>query len=217
MECRIDPAHAVDDVPTGDISKISCIADALEGFFTTSNRGYSLSRGGVYHHAVSAVIVAGHVSGLIGKADPETACTAGLLHDIGKVLLDQYVGSAKPLFYGKVHTDGDELLDVEKSFLGISHSEAGARMAELWSFSTSLRDVVAYYSWPEKAKDDPELTHVVYLANLLLSKFDTFREIENIGTEKLGLRLRLLGLDSSSLPELIARIPWKSLHTPGYF
>lgn len=193
------------------------LSSALEGFFTSSNKGYSLSRGGVYHHAVSSAIVSEHVSKLTGKSDPETAYTAGLLHDIGKVLLDQYAGAVKPQLYRKIYSDGGELLDAEKSLLGIDHSEAGAHLAELWSFPPSLRDVVAYHSQPEQAQDDPDLTHVVYLANLLLSKFDTCREIENIGTEKLGSRLRRLGLDSNSLSDLIGRIPWESLHTPGYF
>ncbi|MBN2320245.1 MAG: HDOD domain-containing protein [Acidobacteria bacterium] len=193
------------------------LSSALEGFFASFNKGYSLSRGGLYHHAVSAAIVSEHVSRLTGNSDPEIAYTAGLLHDIGKVLLDQYVGSAKPQFYRKIYSDGDELLDVEKSILGINHAEAGARLAELWSFPDPLRDVVAYHGQPEQALDDPVLTHIVYLANLLLSRFDACRELENIGTEKLVLRLRRLGLDSNSLPELIGRIPWKSLYTPGYF
>ena len=193
------------------------LSSSLEGFFTSSNIGYSLSRGGVYHHAISAAIVSEHVSRLTGKSDPETAYTAGLLHDIGKVLLDQYVASAKPQFYRKIYSDGDELLDVEKSLLGINHAEAGARLAELWSFPNSLRDVVAYHGQPEQALDDPELTHVVFLANLLLSRFDACRELENIGTGKLGARLSRLGLDSKSLPELVGCIPWASLHTAGYF
>jgi putative nucleotidyltransferase with HDIG domain len=193
------------------------LSSSLEGFFTGSNTGYSLSRGGVYHHAVSAAIVSEHISRLTGKSDPETAYTAGLLHDIGKVLLDQYVGSARPQFYRKICSDGDELLDVEKSLLGINHAEAGACLAELWAFPDSLRDVVAYHGQPEQARADPELTHVVFLANLLLSRFDACREMESIGTGKLGVRLSRLGLDSKSLQELIGRIPWASLHTAGYF
>ena len=193
------------------------LSSAVEGFFTSSNKGYSLSRGGVYHHAVSAAIVSEHIARLTKRSDPDIAYTAGLLHDIGKVLLDQYVGSVKPQFYRKIYSDGDALLDVEESLLGINHAEAGARLAELWSFPTSLREVVAYHGQPEQARDDPELTHVVYLANLLLSRFDTGHELENIGTEDLGSRLSRLGLDSDSLPDLISRIPWESLHTPGYF
>jgi putative nucleotidyltransferase with HDIG domain len=193
------------------------LSSAMESFYMSSNRGYSMSRGGVYHHAVTAAIVSEHIAGRTGKSEPAIAYTGGLLHDIGKVLLDQFVGQSTPHFYRKLYSDGDALLDVEKSILGIDHAEAGAHLAELWSFPPSLKDVVAHHGHPELARNDPDLTHVVYLANLLLSRFDACREMENIDTGRLGMRLDRLGLDTNSLPEVIAGIPWKTLHTPGYF
>ncbi len=79
------------------------------------------------------------------------------------------------------------------------------------------RDVVAYHRQPERAQADPEPTHAVFLANLLLSRFDACREMESIGAGMPGARLSRLGLDSKSLPEPVGRIPWASLHTAGYF
>jgi putative nucleotidyltransferase with HDIG domain len=176
-----------------------------------------MSRGGIYHRAVTAAIISEHIARLMGRSEPEVAYTAGLLHDIGKVLLDQFVALSTPYFYRKLYSDGDELLDVEKSLLGIDHAEAGAYLADLWLFPDSLKDAVAHHGHPELAQNDPDLTHIVYLANLLLSRFDSCQEMENISTDKLGQRLNQLGLDTDSLPDLIAGIPWKSLHTPGYF
>jgi putative nucleotidyltransferase with HDIG domain len=193
------------------------LSSALENFLKSSTRGYSMSKGGVYHHALSTAIVSEHISRMIAKSEPDIAYTAGLLHDIGKVLLDQYVGLAMPQFYRRIYSDGHELQDVERSLLGITHAEAGARLAELWSFPPALKDAIVFHSQPELAQNDPDLTHVVYLADLLISRFDTCHELENIGTEKLGSRLRWLGLNQNSLSDLISSIPWKSLMNPGYF
>ena len=44
-----------------------------------------------------------------GKAQPDLAYTAGLLHDIGKVILDQYMHSAYPLFYRQLQIQGNDL------------------------------------------------------------------------------------------------------------
>jgi putative nucleotidyltransferase with HDIG domain len=193
------------------------LSTAMEGFFRSSNRGYSMSKGGTYHHAVSTAIVSEHIARLTGKAEPDIAYTAGLLHDIGKVLLDQYVGRAAGRFYSRLYSDGEDLMESEQALLGITHAEAGARLAEMWSFPAALRDVIRYHGRPELAGSDADLTHVVYLADLLLSRFDPCHELEKIDTRELGERLKRLGLDSGSLPDLIGRIPWNSLNVPGYF
>jgi putative nucleotidyltransferase with HDIG domain len=193
------------------------LSNAMEDFLKSSARGYSMSKGGVYHHALSTAIVSEHIARVTAKSEPDIAYTAGLLHDIGKVLLDQYVASAIPQFYAQVYRDGHELLDVEKSLLGITHAEAGRRLAELWHFPAALKDVISFHSQPELAQNDPELTHVVYLANLLISRFDACRELEKVNTMQLGSQLHRLGLDQNSLSDLISSIPWKSVVNPGYF
>jgi putative nucleotidyltransferase with HDIG domain len=193
------------------------LSAAMEHFFSGVQHGYSMSRGGLYHHSVSTAIVSEQIAKLTRKAEPDIAYTAGLLHDIGKVLLDQYVAPALPLFYRDVLARGDDLLDVERALLGVSHEEAGARLAELWSFPLSLRNVIAHHTHPEQAPGDRTLTCLVYLADLLVLRFDAGHELDRIGTDGLADALQQLGLEAKFLPELIARIPWKDLTTPGYF
>lgn len=193
------------------------LSSVMTDFFEFSGRGYSMSKGGFYHHAVSTAIVSEQISKLTGRADPEIAYTAGLLHDIGKVLLDQYVASAFPMFYGKLAAGEEPLLSAEKTLLGISHNEAGERLAELWGFPPSLKDVIAHHEQPERAQHNRDLVTVVHLADLLVWRFNSGYELGGIGTDCLPARLQQLGLDSKSLPDLIARIPWGILDTPGYF
>jgi putative nucleotidyltransferase with HDIG domain len=193
------------------------LASALENFLKSSCIGYSMSKGGVFHHAISAAIVSEHISKFTGKSEPDIAYTGGLLHDIGKVLLDQYVGLMIPHFYREVYANGTCLVEAEKSMLGISHTEAGEKLARLWAFPDALIDVVAYHDRPELARNDPTLTYVVYLANLLLSRFDTCHELERIDTKPFRFCLQQLGLEAHSFQNLISSIPWKTLNSPGYF
>lgn len=193
------------------------LSSALGRFFRPRSRGYAMSKGGLYHHAVSTAIVSEQLSRMTGRAQPDIAYTAGLMHDIGKVLLDQFVAPSRPSFYRRVCNEGDELLDVEKSLLGINHIEAGMRLAELWAFPPSLRDVIAGHGQPERARHDPSLVHVVYLADLLVTQFNSGYELERIGTRGMAGRLRQLGLDQDSLAGIIARVRWDALSIPGYF
>jgi putative nucleotidyltransferase with HDIG domain len=193
------------------------LASALENFLIGSGAGYSMSRGGVYHHALSAALVSEHIAKFTGKSEPDIAYTGGLLHDIGKVLLDQYVAEMAPHFYREVYTGGVSLAEAEQSILGITHTDAGERLARLWSFPDALIDVVAFHAQPELAQTDPVLTYVVYLSNVLLSRFDASQDLERIDAKPLRLCLQQLGLDADAFQHLISSIPWKTLNSAEYF
>ncbi len=193
------------------------ITSAMDQFFAECERSYSMSKGGLYHHSISTAIVAEQIAKLTKKAAPDIAYTAGLLHDIGKVLLDQYVAPAMPLFYKSLVENGNQMLEAERSLLGITHLEAGARLAELWKFPPALQDAIACHAFPSYSRNEKTLTHMVYLADLLVSRFDAGRELDCIGTEEFAETLEALELTRNTLPALISQIPWKVLDTPGYF
>jgi putative nucleotidyltransferase with HDIG domain len=192
------------------------LSTVMGGFFGSFARGYSMTRGGLYHHAVSTAIVAEQLAMITRKVERDSAYTAGLLHDIGKVLLDQYVAVARPLFYRQVVVEGTELLEVERALLGITHEAAGARLAELWSLPDALREVIAHHSRPADAEGDKTLTYLVYLADLLVSRFDAGHDLDRLGTDAVAEALRHLGLHQGSVPELVGRIQWADLRAPGY-
>lgn len=55
---------------------------ALNGFFQQSNNGYSLCKGGLFHHALGTALVAEKISDITKRSSPSLAYTAALLHDI---------------------------------------------------------------------------------------------------------------------------------------
>jgi putative nucleotidyltransferase with HDIG domain len=193
------------------------LSSAMGQFFSGCQRSYSMSKGGLYHHSICTGIVAEHLSRKTKKASPDVAYTAGLLHDIGKVLLDQYVASAMPRFYRALVEKGDNMLEAERSLLGITHAEAGARLAELWALPLPLRDAISYHCQPTRSEHDSALAHLIYLADLLVSRFFAGLDLDRIDTEQLDVTLQHLGLDVKSLPPLISQLPWTLLNTPGYF
>ena len=146
---------------------------------------------------------------LTGKASPEIAYTAGLLHDIGIIVLDQFISSVHPFFYRRTQIDGVELCEVESEKLGITHPQAGKQLAENWSLPDNLADVIRHHHYPEKARVDPELTHLVYLADLLMNRFHVGQVLEFLNMEKLPQRLQKVGLKPSQFSDVIELISQK--------
>lgn len=190
------------------------ISAAINEFFNQAGMGYSLCRGGLYHHAVGTATIAEKIAEVTGKVDPALAYTGGLLHDIGKVVLDQYIQAALPLFYRQVCEEGKNSAEAEKAILGIDHKVAGSILAKRWLFPASLSEAVKYHHTPEEAIQCIELVHIIYLADLLMSRFHVGLEVERLNTDDLAERLDTLGFSINSLPGIIDMIPINVLESP---
>ena len=193
------------------------VSSSVHGLFDESVRGYSMSRGGLYHHAVSTGIIARQLAELTEALQPDLAYVGGLLHDIGKVVLDQAVASARPFFYRELNSTGRNLVDLERSVLGLSHEEAGARLAILWGLPDVLADVIAHHGAPDTSANGSIPTCLVHVADLLASGFDPGQELDRHGTWAFAGALERLGLSSWSIERVVGSIRWAELAEPGYF
>ena len=183
------------------------VSSALGNFYDCSLSGYSLCKGGLYHHAVGTAIISEKLADLTATVNSGLAYTAGLLHDIGKVVLDQYIASAYPLFYRQLFEEGAHFPQAEKKILGIDHMEAGYGLASRWSLPDSLADAIRYHHEPEKADHNIELTHIVYLADLIMSKFHVGLELEQLNTDVLPSSLKTIGFSIESFSDIVDLIP----------
>ena len=184
----------------------SVIASYVKEFFNQTAQGYSLCMGGIYHHAVGTAKIAEQLARLTDTVTPALAYTGGLLHDIGKVVLDQYIAAGFPLFYREMFK-GSDFLDAERAHIGVDHAMIGAQLAERWSFPDTLREVIAHHHNPEKAARAAQLTHLIYLADLLMSRFLTGLELDRMNTAHIAGSLATIGLDVSQFNEIVDLIP----------
>lgn len=193
------------------------ISASVNNFFNQAGMGYSLCKGGIYHHAVGTAAIAEKLAAITGKVEPPLAYTAGLLHDIGKVVLDQFIDAGFPLFYRELNEEEKNFLEVEKQVLGIDHTEVGADLARNWSFPESLVETIEHHHKPEDAQQHNALVHIVHLADLLMSRFHSGLELERLDTETLATRLEAVGLSISEFPALVDHIPIKVLESSPEF
>ena len=119
-----------------------------------------------WRHAVGTAVSARLIAAELG-ADAETAFTAGLLHDIGKLIL----ASSHAERYAEVlaqHAHSDAALrEIEAARLGIDHAQVGARVAEHWRFPKPIVDAIADHHAPPVAADALALVRIVHVADLL--------------------------------------------------
>ncbi len=183
------------------------LTTALEEFLSQTDLGYSLCKGGLFQHACGTASVAKGLAQFTGRIAPDLAYTAGLLHDIGKAVLDQSMHTKRPLFYRSLQTDRGDLIEAEKELFGITHPEVGNWLANRWSIPESLTEVILHHHQPEAATIEPELTLLVHLADLIMSRFMVGYEVERLSTDALSSRLARLGLSAEQFPLLVDQLP----------
>jgi putative nucleotidyltransferase with HDIG domain len=155
---------------TQELLKI-IIASGATRLFANAAPGYFSERQGLWRHSVSCALMADLLGRELTLADRTTCFTAGLLHDIGKIVLSLFVDQKFPEIMALVESQGVSFHMAEKRVLGIDHAEIGGEMARIWDFPDRLRQVIVYHHLgkPEAFADDMVL--LVYLADLLVLMF----------------------------------------------
>ncbi|NDY72372.1 hypothetical protein DO021_11915 [Desulfobacter hydrogenophilus] len=186
----------------------SVITTAIESYFEqTGPSGYSLCKGGLFFHAVGVACLSERLAKEIGIAHPWLAYTAGLLHDIGKVVLDQQISDRLPFFFRTLGNDKQNIIQAEEKVLGFNHCRAGVILAEKWGFSDALTEVIRCHHTPGDATAHSQLVEIVYIADRLMEKFFTGFNIDKIDALHLEPIINKMDLDGASLARCIEDMP----------
>lgn len=93
--------------------------------------------------------------------------TAGLMHDIGKIILDQFFHNdfIQCLTIQNMSPEMDPL-DLESEIIGATHQELGLWLAEVWKIPENIRQVIKFHHTPELDDLNNNLSSVICLANI---------------------------------------------------
>ncbi len=127
--------------------------------------GYRLGAGELWHHSLVTAVAAEWLSQALRYPNPEEAYVSGLLHDMGKLFLDQFVLSNYDTIVDYVQMYHAQLWQVEEKLIGLDHAQVGGLIAERWNFPASLVDAIRFHHVPSYAREHSQLAAIVNLAN----------------------------------------------------
>lgn len=138
-------------------------------YYRNSQTNYGLDRGELWKHSVAVAITAQIVGYHVRHENSDRLFTSGLLHDIGKTVLDEYLTDNIELLREKIEQSGYTLLQAEEEVLGLTHCTVGEMIAEQWELSNSIRSVIANHHDPLNAEDYTLDCCICHLANGVVS------------------------------------------------
>lgn len=128
-------------------------------------RGYGLDPGVLWRHSVAVALAASIVAQKINLANVNLVFTGGLLHDIGKVVLNEYVAEEFGKILGLVKENRLSFVEAEHQVLGYSHQEIGGKIARMWKLPDPIVRCIRYHHDPGDLETPDPLIDAVYLAN----------------------------------------------------
>ncbi len=123
-----------------------------------------------WEHSLGTAVAARMLGQAFKMTDVDEAFSAGMLHDIGKVVLDVYFGRdyVEVLMAARkqrIRIHGLAFQNTEYQTLGVSHTEIGLSLAQKWRLPVGITEVIAHHHRPSEAEHCQNLVYLVALAN----------------------------------------------------
>ena len=140
---------------------------SVSEFFKADATVNAYSRSGLWKHLVSVGICARLIARRRKMANFEDMFLAGLLHDIGIILMDQHAHDQFTKTIGSLKGD-KTLVQAERELVGFDHAVLGEKVACNWGFPDAARMAIRHHHASVRYKgSEIDVVRCVEVANLL--------------------------------------------------
>ncbi|MBW2655695.1 MAG: HDOD domain-containing protein [Deltaproteobacteria bacterium] len=123
---------------------------------------------GLWEHSLNCAITAKLIAQRKGLKEPEDIYAAGLLHDIGKVVLILQFPKEYEKVMNETEMEDITIFEAEKHHFPETHAGVGSWLAEKWNFPLNLVESIKYHHEPHLSKNAPLETAIVHLSDTLV-------------------------------------------------
>ncbi len=158
--------HAVVILGFNKVKTIIITASVFGAFGDRKGSGLDLRR--FWQHALATAIAAKVSADHLGVPHAaEDAFVGGLLHDVGKVIMDIY----QPNIYGPIvkyaNTKGILLKTAEEEVMGLNHALVGEWIMDKWRLPATIVRMVGDHHQPAESSERRELIYCIHLGDIL--------------------------------------------------
>lgn len=161
-----------------------------------------------WHHSLYCGLLAQILSKKSNKTNSESIFIAGLLHDIGQLLMFNQMPekSHEAILLLMEGTEELETFEAERHVFGFDHTQVGSALIENWKLPPVLQECVEFHHEPQNAKNFKAEVAMINIANAVavMADFDSMSPEDEIPMIN-ALSWELTGLTKDDLPEAIKK------------
>ena len=176
------------------------MTSALHDFF----KKFGLAEKLMWEHSIVSASLSKKIARMVRFSRVEEAFLAGLMHDLGKVILNLKLPEKMFEILQEVYNNpGITFRELEQRNFGFDHAQVGQLVAKKWNFAEEIEEAIGNHHQPEQAKILPALSYIVNLANAFCHKLEVGPTKDpNLDLSRV-VSVKALKLDMSSIDELL--------------
>jgi putative nucleotidyltransferase with HDIG domain len=120
--------------------------------------GKEFNREGFWKHSIGCAVISQSIAESIHYPRIDDCFTSGLMHDIGKVVLDQYLHEELVKVLELTQEKGIYFADAEKEVMGIDHTDVGSQVMKNWNIPLLIIAAVTHHHQPMKERKGSTLS-----------------------------------------------------------
>lgn len=153
-------SRAVTLVGTSQLTTLAMGATVMKLFSHIPDELVSMET--FWRHSIATGILARNLAARSGEKDPERLFVAGLLHDVGLLVMYQSIPDACRIVHTFIRDHGAILHTAEMNILGFDHAMLGGIMLRKWNLPYPLVNAVLRHHTPDKSERhlEPALVHI---------------------------------------------------------
>lgn len=167
--------HAIMILGFEDVKNIALSVSVFDIFKQEETEGAVFDRIAFWQHAIAVGVCTKLLAKKMRYKNAEEAFIAGLLHDVGKIIIDQFFHEELVQIMQIVRTENTLFINAERKLFDMDHTEVGRVVARKWGLPQAIIDCIAYHHDPSIREDLDILVSMVHAS-------DIFTRIQKIGS-----------------------------------
>ncbi|MBW2708738.1 MAG: HDOD domain-containing protein [Deltaproteobacteria bacterium] len=139
---------------------------AASRFLSKKLKGYGVEAGVLWQHSLAVAFGARIIANRTTPALANDAFIAGIIHDVGKIILDKPIFERKSEFEALMADWALTFLEAEKEILGFNHVEIAYAMCKRWHFPPGITLPIKYHHSPSLSGGN-KLAYIIHVANAI--------------------------------------------------
>ncbi len=189
-----------------DTVKSLVLASTVGKVLEQELRGYEYERNALWRLSQISAFTARAVAKNVRYRDVDLAYTAGLLKDVGKVILDEYVHESSEEIKTLVEEKMYSFAEAEQEVLGFNNCEVGARIVEKWNLGSELVEAIQFHNEPLKAKINPDLVSIIHVSEYLVMMMGIHDGLDNANYHYFTDAAKIIGLDENDYESIVEQV-----------
>ncbi|UCD34514.1 MAG: HDOD domain-containing protein [Nitrospiraceae bacterium] len=108
-------------------------------------RTFGMTEKMMWEHSVGAAVASRLISADFGNEMKEVAFTGGLMHDLGKIFMNNETPKAFSQTMMNIYNEHMDSIEAEKDVYGFIHPEIGAAVVRKWGLSPMTAEIIAHH------------------------------------------------------------------------